>query len=192
MIYQKFKHELLQKYLQNASWKPNEGIKVAIAPLLTDFPIIIISLFIFLRLTNLNSILGIIAILGGIFIGYLGYESLTSKGLEIDIQKVKPQSIKKGIIVNLLNPPPYIFWITIGAPTTFKAYQISLTTAIIFIATFYFSLVGSKIAVALLVDRSRAFLKNKVYIWLLRLLATALFIFAAMYIKDGLKFFGIL
>lgn len=169
----------------------NEGIKVAIAPLLTDIPIITVTLFALSRVSHLGPILGTIAVLGGIFVAYLGYESITTKGLEIDFQKLNPKSIRKGIIVNALSPHPYLFWLTVGAPITFKAYQVSLTDAIAFISAFYVFLVGSKIAVALLIDRSKAFLQKRAYIWTMRLLGTALFVFAALFIKDGLKLFGI-
>ena len=177
-----------------------EGIKVAIAPLLTDVPIIFIALWSLSKLSNfspdnlvkLDHVFGTIAILGGIFIAYLGYESIKTKGLEIDIQKTKPQSIKRGLIVNALSPHPYLFWITVGAPITFKAYQASLSAALAFIIAFYILLVGSKIGIALIVDKSRNFLKNKVYIWTIRILGIALFVFAALFIKDGLKFFELL
>lgn len=52
-----------------------------------------------------------ISILGGLFIAYLAYESVTTKGLELDMHKVKPKSLKKGMIVNILNPPPYPFYL---------------------------------------------------------------------------------
>jgi threonine/homoserine/homoserine lactone efflux protein len=169
-----------------------EGIKVAIAPLLTDIPIIVITLLVLSKLANFDPILGTIAILGGIFVAYLGYESIKTKGLEIDIQNVKPQSIKRGIIVNALSPHPYLFWLTVGAPITFKAYQSSLSAALAFIIAFYVLLVGSKVGVAMLVDKSRNFLKNKTYIWTMRILGLALLVFAALFIKDGLKFFELL
>jgi threonine/homoserine/homoserine lactone efflux protein len=169
-----------------------EGIKVAIAPLLTDLPIITITLLVLSKLANFDPVLGVIAILGGLFVAYLGYESMSTKGLEIEIQDSKPQSIKRGMIVNVLNPHPYLFWLTVGAPITFKAYQTSLGAALAFILTFWIMIVGSKIGVAILVDKSRNFLKNKAYIWTMRILGLALLVFSALFIKDGLSFLGLL
>ena len=168
-----------------------EGVKIAIAPLLTDIPIVAVTLFILSRMVNFDSVLGIISILGGIFIAYLGYDSIKTKGIEIDIQNIKLQSIRKGIIVNMLSPHPYLFWLMVGAPITFKAYQESLGAAIAFIIAFYVLLVGSKISIALLVDKSKAFLKNKAFIWTLRILGLVLMIFALLLIREGLRYFGV-
>jgi threonine/homoserine/homoserine lactone efflux protein len=169
-----------------------EGVKIAVAPLITDIPIVLLTIFILSKMANSNIVLGIISILGGIFIAYLGYDSIKSRGIEIDIQNLKPKSIRKGIIVNMLSPHPYIFWLMVGAPITVKAYNSSPVAAFAFIIAFYVLLVGSKIGIALLVDRSRAFLKNKVFIWTLRILGLVLMILAILLIKEGLGYFGLI
>ena len=169
-----------------------EGVKIAIAPLITDIPIVLVTLVILSKMTNFDNVLGIISILGGIFIAYLSYDSIKTRGIEIDIQNLKLQSIKKGIIVNVLSPHPYLFWLIVGAPITIKAYQESLGAAAVFIIAFYVLLVGSKICVALLVDKSRTFLKNKVFIWTIRVLGMVLLIFSVLLIKEGLEYLGIL
>ena len=68
------------------------GIKVSIAPLITDIPIIAISLLVLNRLANFKPILGCISILGGLFILYLGYESLKTTGVELDLSEPDPNS----------------------------------------------------------------------------------------------------
>ena len=167
-----------------------EGVKIAVAPLITDIPIVLLTIFILSKMASSDIVLGIISILGGIFIAYLGYDSIKSKGIEIDIQNLKLKSIRKGIIVNILSPHPYIFWLMVGAPITIKAYQASPVAAFAFIISFYVLLVGSKISIALVVDRSRAFLKNKVFIWTIRILGLVLLIFAILLIKEGLSYLG--
>jgi threonine/homoserine/homoserine lactone efflux protein len=168
-----------------------EGVKIAVAPLITDIPIVFLTIFILSKMASSDIVLGIISILGGGFIAYLGYDSIKSKGIEIDIQNLKLKSIRKGIIVNILSPHPYIFWLMVGAPITIKAYQASPVAAFAFIIAFYVLLIGSKISIALVVDRSRAFLRNKVFIWTLRILGLVLMIFAILLIKEGLGYFGI-
>ena len=168
-----------------------EGLKIAVAPLITDIPIVLLTIFILSKMASSDIVLGIISILGGVFIAYLGYDSMKSRGIEIDIQNLKLKSIRKGIIVNILSPHPYIFWLMVGAPITIKAYQANPVAAFAFIIAFYVLLVGSKISIALLVDRSRAFLRNKVFIWTLRILGLVLMIFAILLIKEGLGYFGI-
>jgi threonine/homoserine/homoserine lactone efflux protein len=169
-----------------------EGLKIAVAPLITDIPIVLLTIFLLSKMSSFDLVLGIISILGGIFIAYLGYDSIKSKGIEIDVQNLKLKSIRKGIIVNLLSPHPYIFWLMVGAPITIKAYQASPAAAFAFIIAFYVLLVGSKISIALVVDRSKAFLKNRVFIWTLRILGLVLLVFATLLIKEGLGYLGIL
>ena len=169
-----------------------EGIKIAIAPILTDLPIVLITLLILSKLTNFDPILGSISILGAIFIGYLAYENISIKKIELDVSEAKPQSIKKGVIANFLNPHPYVFWFIIGAPTVLRAWDVSLFSAILFILGFYIFLVGSKISIAVIVEKSRSFLKSNIYVYTIRLLGIALLIFSLMFLIDGLKFFKVI
>ena len=165
-----------------------EGIKISIVPLLSDLPIVLVTILILTRLSDIRPALGIISILGAIFLVYLAVESLSFKGSDIDTE-TKPQSLKKGLITNLLNPNPYIFWLSIGAPTTVKAMDIGLLSASLFILSFYFSLVGSKIMVAFVTGRSRHFLKSRNFIYTIRVLGLVLLIFAALFLKNGLGYF---
>lgn len=169
-----------------------QGIKVAIAPLITDIPVICVCIFILDTLARFHYVLGIISLLGAVFIMYLGYESLTTKGVTDNIQNAKPHALKRGVIVNVLNPHPYIFWLTIGAPLIVKSYEISVISTVLFISVFYIFLVGSKMIIAVLVNASRTFLKDKIYIWTMRILGLILFVFACLFIKEGLTFLAIL
>jgi threonine/homoserine/homoserine lactone efflux protein len=166
-----------------------EGIKISIVPLLSDLPIVLVTILILTRLSDIRPALGIISILGTIFLFYLAIESLSFRGSEIDAE-AKPQSVKKGVITNLLNPNPYIFWLSIGAPTVVKAMDIGLLSASLFIFFFYFSLVGSKIIVAFVTGRSRHFLKSGNFIYTIRALGLVLLIFAALFLKNALGYFG--
>ena len=171
---------------------PKEGVKVSVAPLLTDPPIILGTLFALSRLSDILPALGAISLLGAVFLAYLGYESLSFKGVDIDSARVKPQSIRKGVAVNFLNPNPYVFWFSIGAPMLLKALNGGAALALLFIACFYAVLVGSKILVAVVVGRSRLFLKGNRYIYTIRSLGIALLIFSILFLKDGLRNLGVL
>jgi threonine/homoserine/homoserine lactone efflux protein len=166
------------------------GIKVSVAPLITDVPIIILSLLVLNRLAHFKSILGGISISGGLFILYLGYDSLKTKGLALNLPPGDPNSFKKGVITNALNPHPYIFYMTVGAPIIFKATNQNFLSALLFIGSFLFFLVGSKVILAVVVERSRAFLKGPVYIWIMRILGALLLFFSIMLFRDGLKLLG--
>ena len=130
--------------------------------------------------------------LGSAFLIYLGYDSLSFKGVDIDVQQIPPQSVRKGVAVNFLNPSPYMFWFTIGAPMVIKALNTSVYSALLFILCFYVFLVGSKVLVAVVIGKSRFFLKSKNYIYTIRFLGLILLGFAVFFLRDSLKFFGII
>jgi threonine/homoserine/homoserine lactone efflux protein len=168
------------------------GVKVALAPIITDLPIIILTLFILAKLSNFHNILGIISLTGGFFILFMGYESIRTKGVELNLQETKPQSLIKGILANALNPHPYLFWFSVGAPTMTKAMSQNIIAPLAFISSFYALLVGSKILLAILVGKSKSFLGGNVYIYTMRFLGLILCVLAFALFRDGLKLLGII
>jgi len=169
-----------------------DGIIIASAPVLTDLPIILLSVFILNKLSGFNFALGSISILGAFFIAYLAYESFTIKSIGLDLQSIKIQPLGKGIITNILSPHPYLFWMTVGAPAILKAFRISPMSGLLFILGFYLFLVGSKIITALIVDKSKSFLQSNTYIYIIRTSGFVLLVFSILFIREGLKLFGII
>jgi threonine/homoserine/homoserine lactone efflux protein len=168
------------------------GLKVSIAPLITDVPIMLISLLILSRLAGFQPVLGCISILGGVFILYLGYESLKTRGVELNLSPASSSSFRKGVITNALNPHPYIFYTTVGAPIIFKSLNQSILSTVLFVGSFLIFLVGSKILLALVVERSRSFLQGAVYIWAMRILGALLLFFSLILFRDGLRLIGVI
>jgi threonine/homoserine/homoserine lactone efflux protein len=166
------------------------GVKVALAPIITDLPIIVTTFFILARLSHFHNILGVISLAGGFFILYMGYDSIRSKGVEFNIQKAEPKSFTKGILANALNPHPYLFWFSVGAPTMTRAMNVNRIAPLVFLGGFYAFLVGSKILLALLVGKSKSFLSGHVYLYTLRFLGFALCLLALVLFRDGLKLLG--
>lgn len=167
------------------------GIKVALAPVITDLPIILGAVFVFSKLSNFHSILGIVSLIGGCFVVYMGYECLRTEGAQLDLQETKPKSLIKGILANVLSPHPYLFWLSVGAPLVAKALSIGTVMPLIFIGAFYVFLVGSKILLAVLVGKSKSFLSGDVYVYIMRLLGLVLFGLAVVLFIDGLELLGI-
>ena len=168
------------------------GIKVAIAPILTDLPIIILTLFLLSKLTHFQIVLGVISFIGSCLVLYLGYECICTKEVTINLQEINPKSLKKGIIVNVLSPHPYLFWFSVGAPMVLKANNHSFWAASTFIVSFYALLIGSKVFIAILVGKSRSFLNGKAYLYTMRFLGLGLFVFAFFLFRDGLNLIGVL
>ncbi|MEW6186975.1 MAG: LysE family transporter [Thermodesulfobacteriota bacterium] len=167
------------------------GIRVALSPLITDLPIILLTVFILERLAAFRPLLGVISLIGGVVLIYMAYQGFFVKGEEVTMGFQIPKSLTKGIIVNLTNPHPYLFWLSVGAPTIVKATTRGLTTAGAFLIGFYLFLVGSKVILALITGRSKSFLTGRWYLLTLKILALLLFLFALLVIREGLALFGI-
>jgi threonine/homoserine/homoserine lactone efflux protein len=180
---------LISETLQHGT---KSGVKVALAPIITDFPIIILTLFVLSKLSDFHSILGIISLAGGFVLLSMGYESIRTKGIELRIREGEAKSLMKGILVNILNPHPYLFWFSVGAPIMTKAMSLNISAFVAFIGSFYACLVGSKIILAIIVGKSRSFLRGTVYLYTMRFLGIVLSILAFVLFYDGLKLLGII
>lgn len=167
------------------------GIKVSIAPIITDLPIIILTIYVFSQLSNFNNILGVVSLVGGCFVLFLAYESLSSKTKEINFEEEIPKSLAKGILANVLSPYPYLFWLSVGAPIMTKAQDLNRLAPLAFILAFYVFLLGSKILLAILVGKSKSFLSSDVYIYIKRFLGLVLCVLAFGLFIDGLKLLGV-
>ncbi len=168
------------------------GVKVAIAPIITDLPIIIMTLFVLSKLSDFHYILGIISLVGGFFILFIGYESTRTKGVDLNLREAEPKSLTKGVLANALSPHPYLFWFSVGAPAMTKAMSLSFSAPLAFIISFYCFLVGAKIALALVIGKSKSFLKGNIYIYTLRFLGLLLCVLAIVLFNDGLKLLKII
>jgi threonine/homoserine/homoserine lactone efflux protein len=169
-----------------------EGFLVSIAPVLTDLPVIAATVYILSKISNSDFFFGIVSLAGAAFIGYLAYKNIMIQNMNLCIHPVKPQSLRKGVIANFLSPHPYLFWMTIGAPTVLKAYQVDISSAVSFIAGFYLLLIGSKILVALIVHKSKNFLQSRTYIYIIRTTGVILLLFGVLFLRDGLIILGLI
>ena len=164
---------------------------MAAAPLMTDVPIIGLGLLLYSGLPEPAFVLGVVSFVGSAFVGYLGVSSLRRQPVEIRCSATPPRSYLKGSLANALSPHPYLFWLTVGIPTMLKATSRSTLAAAAFVAAFYVCIVGSKMAIALLVGRSQRFLAGPAYLRAVRLLGLLLLGFSALLFYDGLTLTGI-
>lgn len=164
------------------------GLRIALAPLITDAPIIAGSLFLLASFAHAMTFVGIVALVGGVFIARMGYENIMFRGIAPANKAHRASRWTTGIIANLLNPHPYIFWLTVGSPLILKANRSGVAATALFLCLFYGGLVGSKILVAVAVGRSRRFLQSGPYIWVIRALGILLLIFAALFLKEGWQY----
>jgi threonine/homoserine/homoserine lactone efflux protein len=132
------------------------GLRVALAPLITDAPIILLAVLVVRYLPA--SVLHWLGTLGGLVVIWMGVQTLRSarNGFvgHAAAEPGKPQQeLWRGAVVNLLNPHPYLFWAAIGGPTLVRGWRSSPWHAIAFMVPFYLMLIGSKAAIAWLVGR---------------------------------------
>jgi threonine/homoserine/homoserine lactone efflux protein len=113
-------------------------------------------------------------------------ESLKIKKDSLELNVEKKDALKKGIIVNFGNPHPYIFWISIGGPIILKSLSTHVSATILFIFGFYSFLVGSKVIITLIVEKSKSFINNKYYFSIIKILGIAQIVFGLTFIKMGL------
>ncbi len=163
------------------------GIRVALAPIFSDLPIVLLTVFILSRLANFHGVLGAISLVGGAVIFMMGIKGIQTSGLVLDLDTRASHSLSKGVLVNILSPHPYLFWISVGSPAMTRAWSVNPGAAIAFVAGFYLFLVGSKVGLAWAVGRSKSFLQGRVYVITMKGLGLALCGLALILFKEGLS-----
>lgn len=163
------------------------GLKVAVAPVATDPPIILLTVFVLSRFSGFHSVLGGVSLAGGFFLLYLAYGSLRTRDLELDVPREGPGPFTRAFLVNVLNPHPYLFWFSVGAPVILRAGRQHPAAPLAFVLSFYLLLVGSKMVLVVLVGRFKTFLSSRVYRLVMRFLGMMLVVLALLLFREGLK-----
>ncbi len=167
------------------------GVLVAIAPIIADAAIIGLTFTLFLQLPTF--IFPVLGIVGGCYVLFLGWETLQTPS-EVSVAAAEQaenagnawSSLRKGLIVNMLNPHPYLFWLTVGGPLISRLSQQSAWSAIFaFLAGFYSCLIGSKILLAVFIHTGRARLQGRGYRLALQVSGVLLLLFGGMLFWDG-------
>jgi threonine/homoserine/homoserine lactone efflux protein len=164
------------------------GLQVAVAPLLTDVPIVALALLVINQLPD--QVLRWIGILGGLVVAWLGVELLRSgRTAKLPSSAVESSQadleLLRGILVNLTNPHPYLFWITVGAPTVLEAWGRSPWQAMAFVAGFYALLVGIKVVIAWALSRAQTVLSTRGYRASLAISGCAMLVLAGSLLWQG-------
>ncbi|MCB0729955.1 MAG: LysE family transporter [Ignavibacteriae bacterium] len=162
-------------------------LPVSIAPIISDIPIFFLTIFV-LNLFS-DSFLSAIRILGGIFLIYLAFKTYSTwknyNTSEITI-KQNNKTFTNAIIVNILNPNPYLGWSLIMGPLFLEGWQISPHYGISLIIGFYLTMALLLVITILLFAFAKKF-GNKVSRHLLGLSAVGLVLFGIYQLSVGLK-----
>ncbi len=133
--------------LREASQKgAKAGVLAALAPLLTDAPVVAAAWLLAGRLPPVW--LRPVGVFGGAWLLYSGLSGL----FKSDKNAPPPSgaaSLKAGVLANLSNPHMYLFWFSVGTPLLAELGG----RAVYFLLGFYLTLVGSKVLLALFAGR---------------------------------------
>ncbi len=144
------------------------GNLVALAPLFSDIPIILVLLLLLGHLPVIA--IYWLALIGGAFVIYLGFETIrtTRMTMAFKAKETSGKVLLSAVATNLLNPHPYLFWATAGSAILLQSFASGgLATSLAFLVGFYLLLIGAKLAIAFLVSRSQQWLTGHTYHYLL-------------------------
>jgi len=173
-------------FSQTIQYGIGAGVRIALVPLITATPVLLVSLIVVNGLSEYSALFGMVTISGGLYVGWLGWKDLRFNGIAVSNRRTSSRPLYSGIMVNLLSPYPYMFWFSVGAPMVFKAAQSTLSDAAVFISGFFIFVVGVMIVLALLVERSRSILEGTAYIYTIRFLGGVMLLLAVLLMRDGI------
>jgi threonine/homoserine/homoserine lactone efflux protein len=167
-------------------WK--KILPAALAPLISDGPIIVLCLFV------LNQVpiwfQRFLYFAGGLFILYLALGAYKSwKSFDVIKSSTDSgiqQSLSKGVLMNFLSPGPYIYWSLVTGPILLKGWRETPTYGIGFLAGFYITIISSLMGLILLFGLTRE-LGPKVNRQLIGISAVALFCFGLYQLWSGVS-----
>lgn len=128
------------------------GVRVALSPLVTDSIMIALSVLLVRELPARAG--GVLGVVGGLYVVWLGVDTLRDQPVEIEAAD-GPDPLRRGVLVNLLSPHPWLFWLTVGGPIVVAAWGESPTAGVAFVVGFFVVMIGTKAVVAAVVATSR-------------------------------------
>jgi threonine/homoserine/homoserine lactone efflux protein len=136
-------------------WK--RGAIVALAPLLSDIPLVIA---IVLLLEQVPAIfLSLISLVGGIYVIYLAWRGLQAwQGKSSRTVAERSQfhkSLGRAVLVNYSSPGPYMFWTLVNGPLLLSAIRISILHGVVFLLGFYGLFIGSMLVLAIIFSQAQ-------------------------------------
>ena len=133
----------LQAYLLSSvvrrGWRTT--LPASFAPLISDGPIVVIVLLLLSRVPESFQI--VMRAAGGLLLIYLAWASYRQSGISQEAEQSvsAPRTLFQAVLVNLLNPNPYLGWSLVLGPAVMDAWRHERAYAFILIAAFYGTMV---------------------------------------------------
>jgi len=150
-----FQTYLISQSLQRG-WR--RTLHAALAPLISDGPIIVLAMLLLTRLpVGWERVLYIV---GGAFVLTLAWGAFRS-WRDFDVADplvdagVAGRGILKAVLMNVLSPGPYLFWGLVTGPILLSAWRESPLRAVGFLVGFYGTMVVSLLALVVLFSTAR-------------------------------------
>jgi threonine/homoserine/homoserine lactone efflux protein len=124
------------------------ALPMALAPLLSDGPIIALSLLLLSRVPPWWQRL--LHVISGLFLLYLAYSTYLSwrhfDGSELTSAQPPSHGVLKATLMNALSPGPYLYWSLVTGPVLLEGWRRSPALGLGFLLAFYAAMVGSLVA----------------------------------------------
>lgn len=166
-------------------WK--KTMIAALAPLISDGPIIALCLFVLNQVPVWFE--RVLYIAGGLFILYLAFGAYKAwKDFDPNISNMEigtGQSLSRAVLMNFLSPGPYIYWSLVTGPILLRGWRETPFNGIAFLTGFYITIISGLVGIILLFGLARE-LGPKVNRVLIGVSAIALFCFGTYQLWMGI------
>ncbi len=121
-------------------------LPAALAPLISDGPILVLVLLVLTRVPEW--MLSALQIAGGLFLLLLAWGAWRALRRSAATAAVAPvegrvsTNVLKAALMNLLSPSPYLFWATVAGPILIEGWRQAPASGLVFLLGFYVALVG--------------------------------------------------
>jgi threonine/homoserine/homoserine lactone efflux protein len=176
-------------FSQSLAYGWRKTIPLVFAPLISDLPVIILVLLV---LTNVpHEVLQILQCFGGVFLLYLAFKAYKAwRTFNSDVKKGRTydRNLFKAVIVNLLNPAPYLGWSLVMGPMLIKGWSENPVNGIILLIGFYGSMIINS-AIMVIIFSATLNLGQKVNRLLIAISVIILIIFGFYQLFSGIAEF---
>jgi threonine/homoserine/homoserine lactone efflux protein len=133
------------------------SIVFAFVPLFSDLPIIALVVFVLALVPDVWVI--VLRLAGGLFLLYLAWNALRSARHIPDTAdpgaETRPRDFFRAVLINLLNPAPYLFWSLITGPILVAGWKENPAYAVGLVAAFYLVMILFTAGFIVLVSSAR-------------------------------------
>ena len=165
-------------------------LPVVLAPVISDIPIIALVFLLLTQLSDNETFIIAVDLIGGLFILYLAYDLFKSSQQSVELADIPTdavnQNLIKAVMINFLNPNPYIFWGVIAGPVVIEGWSKSPLYGLSYVGGFYGVMLSLFVGWIVFAGQARN-LSPKAIQRLNQILAVLLLLFGCWQLWDGVR-----